>query len=52
MPPVSRNARRLSEAVALAALPVAGLAYNEVREQKAVRAAAGTSMSDSLRAAA
>jgi hypothetical protein len=40
------------EALALVALGIAGLAYNEVREQKAVRAASGTSMGESLRAAA
>ena len=40
------------EALALVALALAGLTYNEVREQKAVRAAAGTSMGESLRAAA
>jgi len=39
------------EALALVALAVAGLAYNEVREQKAVRVA-GASMGESLRAAA
>jgi uncharacterized membrane protein YccC len=42
----------LGEAVALFALAAAGLAYNESREQKAVRAADGTGLSDSLRAAA
>lgn len=40
------------EAIALVAVAVAGLAYNEVSEQKAVRSAADTTMSDSLRAAA
>ena len=40
------------EAVALVALALAGLTYNEVREQKAVRAAAGSGMGESLRAAA
>jgi uncharacterized membrane protein YccC len=42
----------LGEAVALFALAAAGLAYNESREQKAVRATDGTGLSDSLRAAA
>ena len=48
------TARWLStgEAIALVALALAGLTYNEVREQKAARAAAGTSMGESLRAAA
>lgn len=40
------------EALALVALGVAGLAYNEIREQKAVSAAERSIMSDSLRAAA
>jgi len=40
------------EALALVALALAGLVYNELREQRAVRAETGTSMSDSLRAAA
>jgi hypothetical protein len=40
------------EALALVALALAGLTYNEVREQKAIRAAAGTSVGESLRAAA
>jgi hypothetical protein len=40
------------EALALVALGIAGLTYNEVREQKAVRAASGTGMGESLRAAA
>jgi hypothetical protein len=42
----------LGEAVALLALAAAGLAYNESREQKALRATDGTGLSDSLRAAA
>jgi hypothetical protein len=40
------------EALALVALALAGLTYNELREQQALRAAAGTSMGESLRAAA
>jgi hypothetical protein len=39
------------EAVALVSLALGGLAYNELREQRAVRAA-GASMGESLRAAA
>ena len=39
------------EAVALVALALIGLTYNELREQRAVRAA-GASMGESLRAAA
>lgn len=40
------------KAIALVAIAVAGLAYNEVSEQKALRAAADTIMGESLRAAA
>jgi hypothetical protein len=40
------------EALALVALGVVGLAYNEVREQNAVRTETHADMSDSLRAAA
>jgi hypothetical protein len=41
-----------AEALGLVALALAGLAYNEVREQKAGRATAGAGMGESLRAAA
>ena len=41
-----------AEALALVALGLAGLTYNELREQKAVHAAAETGMGESLRAAA
>jgi len=40
------------EALALVAFALAGLTYNEVRGEKAMRAAAGTSVGESLRAAA
>lgn len=40
------------EAIALVAIAVAGLASNEISEQKAARAAADKSMGESLRAAA
>jgi len=42
----------MAESLALVALAVAGLTYNELREQAAVRAAAGAERDESLRAAA